>query len=159
MRRKEKQVTEISEILKIIDKIKYCRLAVSRDNRPYIIPLNFGYEYKEETLTLYFHSARKGKKLDILFENPHACFEMDIDHGLVTGDLACEYGYAFESIIGTGKVTFIEDNDQKQKALTHLMNHQTDTRKVYQFPPQHLNAVTIYKLESSDFTCKRSGIS
>ena len=36
------------------------------DNQPYIIPLNFGYVYKTGILTLYFHGAYKGMKIDIL---------------------------------------------------------------------------------------------
>jgi nitroimidazol reductase NimA-like FMN-containing flavoprotein (pyridoxamine 5'-phosphate oxidase superfamily) len=98
MRRKDREITGIEEQLGLINKYKVCRLGISEDNRPYIVPLNFGYEYKNRELTLYFHSAQGGKKMDILKKNPQACFEIDGEHALIGGPAACDYGYAYESI-------------------------------------------------------------
>ena len=56
MRRKEKEITDKTAMESIILKSSVCRLALSEENRPYIVPLCFGYEDD----TLYFHSAREG---------------------------------------------------------------------------------------------------
>jgi nitroimidazol reductase NimA-like FMN-containing flavoprotein (pyridoxamine 5'-phosphate oxidase superfamily) len=61
MRRKEKEITDKAVIESIILSSSVCRLALSEDNQPYIIPLCFGYEEN----TLYFHSAPEGKKLGL----------------------------------------------------------------------------------------------
>ncbi|MBU3917342.1 pyridoxamine 5'-phosphate oxidase family protein, partial [bacterium] len=71
MRRKEKEITDKAIIDSIINDSKVCRLGLSDDNRPYVVPLCFGYEND----TLYFHSAHKGMKLDILKKNKQVCFE------------------------------------------------------------------------------------
>jgi len=47
---------------------------------------------------------------------------MDCEHRLITGDTACQYSYSFKSIIGNGKVVFIDDAEEKKAALSALMN-------------------------------------
>ena len=62
MRRNDREVTDINEIMEIIADCDVCRLALNDDEYPYIIPLNFGAELVDGKVTLYFHSALKGKK-------------------------------------------------------------------------------------------------
>ena len=66
MRRKDKEITDINEKIAIIEKCKYCRLGLSENNYPYIVPMNYGYVYENEKLTLFFHGAKEGKKIGIL---------------------------------------------------------------------------------------------
>lgn len=49
---------------------------------PYIVPLNFGLDIQGDQVFLYFHSAMKGKKLDLIAKNHRAAFEMDCEHNL-----------------------------------------------------------------------------
>jgi len=74
MRRKDKEVPGAKDIEDIIRKATICRLALCEGDRPYIVPLCFGYEDGK----LYFHSASRGRKLKILENNRNVCFEMDI---------------------------------------------------------------------------------
>ena len=65
MRRKDREVTNIIEILQIIEKAKVLHLALFDADYPYIVPLHYGYEYKEGILIFYMHCAKEGHKLDI----------------------------------------------------------------------------------------------
>ena len=49
---------------------------------PYIVPLNFGFSDD----SLYFHSAHKGRKIDILKKNPRVCFEFDLGVKIISGE-------------------------------------------------------------------------
>ena len=42
MRRKDREVTDLSEIIEIMKNCDVCRLALNDDGFPYILPLNFG---------------------------------------------------------------------------------------------------------------------
>lgn len=53
------------------------------------------------------------------------CVEMDCEHRLVEGSIACEYGYNFASLIGNGKAYTVEDVEEKRHGLSVLMRHQT----------------------------------
>jgi nitroimidazol reductase NimA-like FMN-containing flavoprotein (pyridoxamine 5'-phosphate oxidase superfamily) len=154
VRRKEKEITHVSEKIEVIEKNKVCRLALSENDRPYIVPLNYGYSFENGALTLYFHSAKEGKKLEIIRKNPWACFEIDGDAGLIEGDKPCEYSYAFQSVIGTGRIAFMETPEEKRMALNKLMRHMTGSDEAYDFPEKALAAVAVYKMEVEEFTGK-----
>ncbi len=153
MRRKDREITDKSEIIKIIEKCDACRLGLSQNNVPYIVPLNFGFLYENDVLTLYFHGAGEGKKLDIIKENPIACFEMDCSHKLVEADEAARYSMEYESVIGSGIITICTNKDEKVKALTQIMNTYVKDKE-FVFPDNALNAVTVLKLTVNELTGK-----
>ena len=69
MRRSDREITFIEEKLAVIEKNKVMRLAMADNGRPYVVPLNYGYTYENGTLTIYFHCAAEGRKIDILKTN------------------------------------------------------------------------------------------
>ena len=154
MRRKDREIQSIEDKIKIIEKCKYLRIGLSKDNNPYIVPLNYGYSYEENKLTLYFHSAKEGKKIDIMESNKKACFEIDCDTKLIEGEKACDYGYEYKSIIGFGEIIFLETNEEKIDGLNRLMKHQTGNDKKYTFDENELNNVLVFKIEVNEFTGK-----
>ncbi len=113
MRRKDREVSDKKEIIAIINRCDLCRLALAENNQPYIVPMNFGYSFENEQLIIYFHGAHAGKKLDIIRQNPNACFEMDCSTELIKGKQACDYSMAYESVIGNGVIEFISDKTDK----------------------------------------------
>lgn len=153
MRRRDREVTEISELLQIIDECRVCRVATQDAQGIYIIPMNFGYLYEEEKLTLFFHSARDGRKVRAFQVNGQAAFEMDCAHELVTGGLACEYGYRYKSIVGSGTIRVVEDREYKKVALNQLMKQQAGIEAAYD--DRMLEAVLVYRLEAEWFSGKK----
>ena len=77
---------------------------------------------------------------------------MDCEHRLITGDEACQYSYSFKSIIGNGKVVFIDDVEEKKTALSILMRHQTG--KVFSFDDRMVNSVLVFKIIVHEFAGK-----
>lgn len=144
MRRKDRELDRIEDILKIVDKCKVCRVAMIDNKMPYIVPLNFGYSYKNGVLEFYFHSATEGRKLEIMKKNPCVCFEMDCCHQLVLNQVACKNGYLYESVMGEGNIIFIKDKLEKSEALNYIMKNQV--KKQFEFEEKHLQGVEVYKL-------------
>ncbi len=121
MRRSDKRVTDTSEIKKIIDACKVLRMAFKDSEGLCILPLNFGYEFENEKLKLYFHGAEQGRKARFLkSEQTDVAFEMDCDHALDDNDIACKVGFFYSSIVGTGKANIIEDEAEKVHAVEFL---------------------------------------
>ncbi len=119
MRKKEYEITDFTEIEAILMKADICRLAMTDGSVPYIVPLNFGYRDR----TLYFHTGLAGKKIDLLKKNNLVCFEVDVEAELIRADIACGYGMKYRSIVGTGRAEFVEERDEKRKALDIIMGH------------------------------------
>jgi len=155
MRRKDREITDVGELLAIINRCKVCRLGLCDDSQPYVVPLNFGYVFYNECLTLYFHGAHEGRKIDMIRKNNKACFEIDCDHQLVTAEKACNYSYTFSSIIGFGTIEFINEIDEKKYALNILMKHQIGNKILSGFEEPELNSVTLYKMKIDSFTGKQ----
>ncbi len=154
MRRKDREVADIADILAIIERCDVCRLALAENNTPYVIPMNFGYEYANDKLTLYFHGAGEGKKHDIIKANPRACFEMDRGHRLIESNEAQHYTMEYESVIGSGVIALCKERDEKIKGLRLLMK-QYAKEKEFTFPAHVVDGVTVLRLDVAEFTGKR----
>jgi nitroimidazol reductase NimA-like FMN-containing flavoprotein (pyridoxamine 5'-phosphate oxidase superfamily) len=152
MRRKDREVTEVNELIQIIGQCKVCRIAMQDEAGLYIVPMNFGYTYENNQLVLFFHSAKEGRKINALKKNSNISFEMDCEHKLIPADLACNYGYSYKSIIGNGKADFIEDINKKKTALSALMKHQTG--KDYSFEDSMMTGIAVFKIIVDSFTGK-----
>jgi nitroimidazol reductase NimA-like FMN-containing flavoprotein (pyridoxamine 5'-phosphate oxidase superfamily) len=157
MRRKDREITSINEKLEIINRCKHCRLGLSDNNVPYVIPLNYGCIYENDKLTLYFHCAKEGKKIDIIQKNNNACFEIDCDTKLIEGEKACNYSYEFKSIIGFGKIEIVENANEKITGLNILMKHQTGKDIKFEYGENELNSVLVLKMIAAEFTGKHKG--
>ena len=114
--------------------------------------MNYGYTMKNGKLTIYMHGATAGRKLDILRVNPKVCFEMDCDIIPFDGKVACQYGTAYSSVIGTGKAEIVEDVEGKKEALSILMK--TQTGKDFEFTDKLVSIVSIIKIEVAEYTAK-----
>ncbi len=151
MRRKEKEITQKSEIETIIQKSLVCRVGLCDNDIPYIVPLCFGYKDN----TIYVHGSLKGRKIDILKKNQNICFEFDINSEVVKAENACEWGMKYKSVIGFGKAFFLEDKKEKQKALNIIMSQYSN--KPFKFPEKVINGTSVIKIEIASMTGKQSG--
>lgn len=152
MRRKDREITDIEEIRDIIEKCKVCRLAMQDEEGLYLVPLNFGYEFEKESLALYFHSAKEGRKLRAIQKNSKVCFEMDCEHTLIEANTPCAYGYEYACVMGNGKATILEHTEEKRLALSKLMWHQTG--KAFEISEQMSDSVVVIKVIAESYTGK-----
>ncbi len=127
MRRKEKEIKKQTDIEQILKESDVCRLAMIDGQTPYIVPMNFGYKNQ----TLYFHSAKQGKKIDLIQQNPHVCFEVDQLIKFKKASLACDWGVSYKSVIGWGKARFIKDVEEKIEALNIIMSQYSGRKFSY----------------------------
>ncbi len=154
MRRKDREITDPKEILRIIDKCKVFRIAAQDENGLYIIPLNFGYEYSSDKPSFFFHSAKEGRKVDAFAKNSKVAFEMDCEHRLTGDDNdACSYSYDFQSIVGNGEICLVDNFEEKKRALSLLMLHQTG--KDFVFDDNMADTVLVYRIDVTDISAKQ----
>jgi nitroimidazol reductase NimA-like FMN-containing flavoprotein (pyridoxamine 5'-phosphate oxidase superfamily) len=151
MFRKEHELTEKSDIEAIIRNATVCRIGLCDNNLPYIVPMSFGYQDN----TIYVHGALKGQKIDIIRKNNNVCFEFDINTDLVTSEKGCDWGMKYRSVIGFGKAAFLEDSEQKRKALDIIMAQYTD--RPFQYSERAVKATAVIKIAISTMTGKQAG--
>ena len=152
MTRRERQVTDINEILKILDNSKVLHLGLVDGDEPYVVPMNYGYTYENDKLTIWLHCARQGRKLDVMRANPKVFFEMEYGITPFEGEVACKYGITYSSLMGRGIATIIEDVETKKIALSSLMKVQTG--KNFEFEDKMAEVVGVVRIDVIEFTAK-----
>lgn len=153
MRRKDREITDIGDILPIVDRAKVLHLGLFDGEYPYVVPLHYGYDFRDGKLVFYLHSAKEGHKLDLIRSNPNVCVELECDVELISGgDTACKYGSSFSSVIGRGKAALLTDEAEKIRGLERLMLNQTG--RAFAFDGRMAAAVEVIAVTVSEFTAK-----
>ena len=155
MRRKEKQITQQDELLEIIDNNKILTIAMCKEENPYLVTLNYGYDITENCF--YFHAAKEGKKIDYLNDNPEVWGEIREDHGYIQGE--CDHAY--RTLHFEGEVEFIEDDENKRRALGVMIEHiEPDPEPVKRsfIKKGDMDEVIVGKIDIKNMWGKKGGI-
>ena len=123
MRRKDREIKDRPGLAAVLDEADSCALAFAVEGEPYIVKLNYGYEWEGELPVLYFHCAREGRKLDMMRASPRVCFALDAGHELVKGPLPCDWGMKYASVVGYGNLSEVEGEAERRSALDTVMRH------------------------------------
>jgi nitroimidazol reductase NimA-like FMN-containing flavoprotein (pyridoxamine 5'-phosphate oxidase superfamily) len=140
----------------LIRSCPFCNVAMADKNGcPYVLPMNFGYEDG----ILYLHSSFHGRKIDILKVNPRVCITFSLGEKLVwqNPDVGCSYSMRGKSVMGWGRVEFIDDYDEKVAALKIIMKHYSP--RSFTFSAPAVNNVCVWSIRLEDICCKEFGLS
>ena len=151
LRRKDKAVTSRRQLDEIILGSLVCRVALARDNSPYLVPLSFGYD----GVFIYLHTATVGKKIEYWETNAQVCFEFERNVELRrNADNACRWSFAFESVIGYGTISEIIDTAAREHALNEIMRQYSG--KPWSFEEDSVAKVRVWKIKIESMTGKHS---
>ncbi|HSN50868.1 MAG TPA: hypothetical protein VLR52_06505, partial [Bacteroidales bacterium] len=89
--------------------------------------------------------------------NPNVCVEFSTDCKLSYQDeaTACSYGMKYRSVLAFGKVTFIEDEELKIKALNIIMKNYSP--RDFKYSPPSLRNVCCWKMKVDLFEGRALG--
>jgi nitroimidazol reductase NimA-like FMN-containing flavoprotein (pyridoxamine 5'-phosphate oxidase superfamily) len=155
MRRRDREVSDFDQIVQIVEKCPIIHLGMIDGAKPYIVPLNFGYQTQDEKIVFYMHSAAEGRKITLLKNNPQVCFEMEDLIGLYKEALACKWSTEYESVMGEGRISFIEQPEAKIAAFTNIVRRNGFTGEI-NFNPAFLAATQVYRLDVECISAKRN---
>ena len=152
MRKSNQEIKEWKVLEQILKGSLICRIAMMDQDRPYLLPFNYGYRER----TIYIHSAPAGKKIDMLRENNQVCFEVEHTAELIKGEKACDWTTLYRSVVGYGTVEIIEDHAGKKEGLEIIMGRH-GAPDLVDFNPGNLKRMVILKLTITSITGKQSG--
>lgn len=152
MRRGDREVKSEEAIREIIRRARVLHLAMTDGDRPYVLPLSYGYE---EPRALHLHSASEGRKLDILRRAPQVCFAISIDHELIRGEESCGWGFRYRSVIGEGTVSFVGDTAERRRGLDAIMRQHGAEGGDY--AGETLDRTTVLRIDITSLRGKQAG--
>jgi hypothetical protein len=153
LRRKEKEIRDPVEMKAILAGAKYVTVAMCCGDEPYLVTLSHGYD--ETGNAIYFHSAREGKKVDILRANNRVWGQAIVDLGYADG--RCDHRFA--SVQFRGRVSFVEGEAEKRHALAVMIRQlegEPDKVMAAQVHAASLARVLIGRIDLDFLSGKRS---
>jgi nitroimidazol reductase NimA-like FMN-containing flavoprotein (pyridoxamine 5'-phosphate oxidase superfamily) len=151
MRRNEKEIKNKNMIESILQEADHCVVALSDNNSPYIVPMNFGYKNQ----TLYLHSSKEGKKIEILKVNNRVSFGVGMNIELVKDQKPCNWGMKYKSVVGKGYAYFIEVSEKKKEALDIIVAKYSKNTN-FEYSETSLNNLAVIRVEVKELTGKIS---
>lgn len=157
MRRKDREVKDLNEIIKIIDECEIIRLGLADGDFPYIVPLNFAYTVNGEQICFYIHGAMAGRKYEMLTKNPVCSFEMDVpimmDCMEDVGDVTMRY----KSVMGKCRAEFL-DGEKRQKAIDEVIMARHEETKNFSYNKDVVKRTAVVKLTVIELTAKANPV-
>lgn len=146
-------IEDRAEIDAIIRKCKTCYLAMSVDDRPYVIPMNFALDGD----TVILHSAPEGRMWESIQKNPHVCINWTLGEELAWQDVrvGCSYRVKSKSVVLEGTVEMIDDFDEKYRCLELLM--QQYSNRSFKFGRPAVKNVGIFRVKIESLNAKEFG--
>ena len=147
-------------IYAVLDDAKYGTLALSVDDTPYAVPVNF---VRIED-AIYFHGALSNRKMKMLSQNPSVSFSVVENYALIDSDfsstegLACPATQFFKSVSIAGRATVIESREEKARIFTAMMQKLQPKGGYMPFEDsaydKALKATAVVKVSMDDISCK-----
>lgn len=135
----------------IIRKATVCRLGMLDGDTPHIVPLCFGYRDS----TLYFHGAKKSRKVELIQKHPKVCFEFDILAEPLSAPDPCDWDMRYQSVVGFGEASVVEASEEKRRALEIITDQYA--KGPHAFTEKKLKATMVIKVAIQTMTGRQSG--
>ena len=153
MRRSDREITDKSTIEEFIQKEQIIRIAFYDEGDIYIVPVNYGFRKEGDSYALFFHGARAGRKYELTKASPKVGFEIDGRYELLEAEIACDFSAKFQSVVGTGTLSLVEEKEEKIIGLNCLMK-QTTNKTEWEYSDVMLNGVAVFRLDVEKMSCK-----
>jgi uncharacterized protein len=151
MRRKEKEVHSREVMEKLLETAQIIRIGLSDGGEPYIVPMLFGYRAG----SIFLHSAKEGRKIDIIRKGGLVCFEVEEAGDVTEKETPCKWTIDYVSVIGWGEAHIIDDPEEMRQGLDAIMSHY-GARPPFEYSQPTLSKIVVIRIDISSMTCKRS---
>lgn len=159
MRRKDREITGFDNIIKVMRACKVCHVAFHDDEYPYVVPMTFGMQVKDNNeVNIYFHGAKEGRKHDLIKKNNKVSFVMEDIYDIVTGPQvgACECTIEFESVMGTGTIEYVAEAGKFAALQTMLRQYEVaEGKNNYHFHHEVVPGIHVLCLRVNSLSAKK----
>jgi hypothetical protein len=153
MRRSDREITDKKIIDAFITGEQVLRVAFYDQGDIYLVPVNYGFLYEEDTYTFYFHGAKAGRKYELSKCEPTVGFEIDGNYKLAEGETACNFSALFQSVIGTRTVHIVTDKAEKIRGLNAIMKQATQ-KSEWDYHDKMIESVAVFRIDVDKISCK-----
>ncbi|HUL38661.1 MAG TPA: pyridoxamine 5'-phosphate oxidase family protein [Methanomassiliicoccales archaeon] len=151
MRRKEKEVCSREVMERLLESARIIRIGLCDGAEPYVVPMLFGYSEG----SIFLHSAREGRKIDLIKKGGMVCFEVEEAGDVDEKDSPCKWTMDYVSVIGWGQARILEDRDEMREGLDVIMRHYGG-KPPFEYGDASMAKMAVIRIDIATMTCKRS---
>ncbi len=146
-------IEDKKEIYAIMKACKTCYVAMSDNNIPYVLPMNFALDGED----ILLHSAQEGRMWDTIKKNPNICINWTLGEEIVWQNerVGCSYRVKSKSVLVEGTLDFVEEYDEKDRCLKVIMSQYSDLE--FKFNGPAVRNVGVMKVHINKITAKQFG--
>ncbi|NLU40050.1 MAG: pyridoxamine 5'-phosphate oxidase family protein [Bacteroidales bacterium] len=147
-------IQDKAAIESVIRSCRTCFLGLSdENNQPYVVPMNFGYSDG----FIYLHSAKEGRKWQVMNSNPKACVTFCLGDELAWQDehIACSWRVKSKTVIAEGTLEFVDDFEEKKNILKIFMAQYSD--REFEFGAPAVRNVGVIRMKIDVLSAKEFG--
>jgi nitroimidazol reductase NimA-like FMN-containing flavoprotein (pyridoxamine 5'-phosphate oxidase superfamily) len=147
------KIEEREKIDRIIRSCKSCYVAMSDQDQPYVLPMNFALDGD----TVILHSAQSGRMWETLKRNPRVCINWTSGEELAWQDVGvgCSYRVVSSSVLAEGEAVIVEAYDQKVECMERLMAQYSD--RTFRFSEPSILNVGVIRVRVHHFSARKFG--
>lgn len=127
MRRKDREITDFNLIAEIVRENNSAVVSMIDGDKPYGVMLNYAPVFRDNNISLIFHGATEGRKIDCLRKNPAASIFINdckaekviLTDGKPSGNTTTHY----RSVVLAGKVQIVDDIDERRRLIEIFLRH------------------------------------
>ncbi len=160
MRRKEREISDVNEIARILSNCSTLRIAFPTSEEPYIVPVNYGFSLQNDRFALFFHSATKGRKVELIESSDARKIGWETDRTTGIGfenenqTAACSWSCRYESVVGTGVIARLKGRE-KIDGLNSIMEHY-QFRGTPEYDAKILDKTNVYRIDVASISAKKN---
>ena len=153
MRRKDREVTDFDEIVRIMDECGIVRLGLADGDFPYIVPVNFAYTVRDGQICLYIHGAMAGRKYELLTRNPLCSFEMDRPLRMDCIPEKKDVTMRYKCVMGRARAELLS-GDEKQSAIDEIIMARYPETRGFDYKRASVAHTAVFRLTVLELTAK-----
>ncbi|GMK47813.1 pyridoxamine 5'-phosphate oxidase [Paenibacillus glycanilyticus] len=162
IRLQKRACTDAGKIERFLGQARTGFLGLASDNVPYVVPLNF--VWKDNAI--YFHGASEGRKIEMIAENPAACFTVSEEYGTIADPTPAHVDTAYMSAIIYGTIEKVVDWEEATAAMQVMLDKYVPGYFDRPLARTHLeryvssmgSKTSVFKLVSSSISAKESEV-
>lgn len=141
------------EAEQIIRSCKTCYLAMSNNDTPYVLPMNFGLDGDFVIL----HSAQSGRMWETIIKNPKVCINWTAGEELAWQDIGvgCSYRVKSKSVLVEGTAEIVDDFALKEECLKKMMAQYS--HREFRFSEPSVRNVGVIRVRIEKISAKKFG--
>jgi nitroimidazol reductase NimA-like FMN-containing flavoprotein (pyridoxamine 5'-phosphate oxidase superfamily) len=142
------------EIDSILKHCKTCFVAMSVEDVPYVLPMNFALDGDR----IILHSAQSGRMWETIKRNPKVCINWILGEDLAWQDeqVACSYRVKSKSVIVEGTAEIVDDLVEKERIIRQFMTQYSELP--FKFSEPAVRNVGILLVPISKLSAKEFGV-